>query len=65
MLGGAMLEFFPQEKITKEVKASFNLLVSGFLSLAEELLREEEELQGEDSEGRETPAIPMVIDNHS
>jgi len=60
-----MLEFFPQEKITKEVKASLDLLVSALVSIAEDLLRAEEELQGEDSEGRETPAIPMVIDNHS
>lgn len=60
-----MLEFFPQEKITKEVRASLDLLVSAFVSLAEDLLREEEELQGEDRQEIQPPAIPMVIDNHS
>ncbi len=50
LLGVAMLEeLFPKEKITKEVKASLDLLVSAFVSLAEDLLREEELQEDEES----------------
>lgn len=62
-----MLEFFPQEKITKEVRASFNLLVSAFVSLAEEIIREEEQEDVETVENQEIfESIPlgMSIQKH-
>lgn len=54
-----MLEVIPQEKMTKEIKASLSLLISAFVSVAEEVLREEAELEEREVKAID-PAIPKA-----
>ena len=65
-----MLELFPPDKREKIIKeGSLDLLVSAFLSLAEEVLEHRKENQKEDEESElaseETPSIPLATHNYS